>query len=196
MLNQHAILHQQIGDVFKPGKLDPAYHAPLVNELTRFATEAGIAPRDVSGADYHLTDDEKSYLKGFRQHAANGCAGIVYVGHHNPPVQSRMRSSCGALLRNYLSARLMFRDELVHELWDKKRHPNFDFVAVPDLAVAGLAEAPKRAVGTWLLRRMSRGEQTAVGVGSKKAMLDLLGPDASALLENFRLIEGVTQNAA
>ena len=196
MLNQHAITQQQIGDVFAPGKLDPRFHAPLVNELTRFSSEAGISPRDVSGADYHLTDFEVSYLKHFRVHAAQGKAGLLYIGVHSPPVQARMKSVCGALLRNYISARLMFRDDLVHTLWDLKRQPKFDLIAVPDLAVDGLPDAPKRAVAAWFMRRLSRGEQTVIGVSSKKVIADLLGPDNDYLKAHFGVLDGAMYNAA
>lgn len=196
MLNQYAIAHQQIGDVFAPGKLDPAYHAPLVNELTRFCEEAGVNPRDVSGADYHLTEFEIEYLKSFHRARANGKAGVLYIGQHNPPVQARMKSVCGALLRNYRSARFMFRDELVHELWDRKRHPRFDMVAIPDFAVDGLNDAPKRAVAAWLSRRISRGEQLAIGVPTKKVFNDLLGSDAPFILQHFEVATGITQHAA
>jgi hypothetical protein len=195
MLNKYAIAQQQIGDVFAPGKLHPQAHAPLVNELTRFASEAGINPRDVSGADYHLTEFERDYLQGFRTAGAEGRAGLLYIGQHSPPVQARMKSACGAILRNYLSARLMFRDELVHELWDLKRQPRYDLIAVPDLAVEGLAEAPKRAVAAWLTRRLSRGDQTAICVPNKKVLTDLLGPDGTYLIAHFQTLTGVTQNA-
>jgi hypothetical protein len=196
MLNQYAIAHQQIGDVFAPGKLCPRYHAPLVNELTRFCREAGISPRDVSGADYHLTDFEIAYLKQYNKRVAEGGAGLLYVGAHDPAVQARMKSVCGAMLRNYKSARLMFRDELVHELWDLKRQPRFDLMAVPDLAVNGLPDAPKRAVAAWLMRRMSRGEQTLIGVTSKKVLTDLFGPDNAYLLSHFDTLHGVMDHAA
>lgn len=194
-MNQTALAQQCAGDVFKYGKLDRGYHAPLVNELDRFSREAGIHPRYVSGADYALTAFEIDYLKGFRFAAANGGAGLLYVGSHEPPVQERCMSICGALLRNYISARFMLRDELVHELWDRKRYPKFDLMAVPDLAVEGLAEAPKRALAAWLVRRMSRGEQTAVGVPNHKVLKDLLGPDSAYMVTHFKVHKGVMNTA-
>lgn len=185
MLNKHAIAHQQIGDPFAPGKLCPTVHAALVNELSRFASEAGVSPLDVTGAQYALTDFERVYFKRFRRHRAEGTAGLLYIGPADPPVTERMRSSVGALLRNYISARFMPREELVHELWDRKRYPKFDFIAVPDLSVDNLPEAPKRSVAAWLVRRITRGEQTAVGVSSKKVLTDLLGSDAAAFSKHF-----------
>ena len=193
MLNEHAIKHQNIGDVFEYGKLDRNFHAPLVNELTRFCAEAGVNPRDVSGADYHLTDFEKTYLLSFKTAASEGRAGLLYVGQMDPSVSSRMKSTCGALLRNYVPVRMMYRDELVHELWDLKRTPRFDFIAVPDLAVSGLPDAPKRAVSAWLLRRLSRGQQTAIGVSNKKVLEDLFGGDASLITKHFKALSGVIQ---
>lgn len=192
MLNQYAIDQQHLGDVFAPGKLDPGYHAPLINDLTRFAKEAGVTPRDVSGADYAITDFERDYLLRFNEHSGEGVSGVLYVGSHNPPVQARMRSMAGAMLRNYMSARFMLRDELVHELWDRKRHPKFDLILVPDLAVDGLNDAPKRAVAAWLTRRMSRGEQTAIGVPSKKVLIDLFGPDSVYVTSHFKSLAGAT----
>lgn len=196
MLNQHAIATQHIGDVFAPGKLNPAYHAPLVNELTRFAKEAGIAPRDISGADYYLTEFEIDYLKSFKRLAQEGTAGLLYSGLHDPPVQARMKSAVGAMLRNYLSARFLFRDELVHELWDRRRTPRADMIAVPDLTVDGLPDAPKRAVAAWLMRRVSRGEQTLIGAPNKKLLMQLFGADAPYVSKHFKELIGVTDAAA
>lgn len=196
MLNQNALTHQNLSDVFAPGKLDPGYHAPLINDLLRFCEEAGVSPRDVTGADYALTEFELHYLKHFNTTVQNGGAGLIYVGAHVPPVQPRMKSLCGAFLRNYRSARFMFRDELVYELWDRKRYPKFDIICVPDFAVNGLNDAPKRAVAAWLSRRVARGEQTALGVSTKNTFNDFLGTDAQHIMQHFSVETGVTQTAA
>lgn len=185
MLNESLIAHQHIGDPFAPGKLDRIRHAPLVNELTRFAEEAGVSPRDVTGADYHLTDFERSYLKGFRKVLETGRRGMIYIGPHTPVPLDRMRSAVGALLRNYVSGRLLSREELIFELWDLKRIPKADLICVPDLNVSELHAAQKRAVQSYLTRRVSRGQQIAISVDRKADLHELLGDGYLDILKHF-----------
>lgn len=178
-------------DPFAPGKLVKGIHDPLVAEIERIAAEAGIAPTDVTGATYNLTDFESDYLTGFRRTGMTGALGLIYVGNHNPSVTDRQRSVCGALLRNFITARLIVREELVSELFDKRRQPNADLVAVPDFTYADASAATRRALSSWLMGRIARGKQTALGVSNKSAFNDLFGAEAPLYLKHFRVITGV-----
>lgn len=193
MLNQQALENAQLGDVFAYGKLDPVHHAKLVNELPRFAREAGITVRDISGADYALTDFEKDYLVGFNRLSATGKVGLLYIGSHDPHVYARMKSAVGALLRNYIDARFMMREILIHELFDRKRRPDATLMAVPDLTVDNLSDGPKRALKAWVADRVMQNKQTLIGVPSHKALDDLFGKDAD-ILKHFKVLTGVIQN--
>lgn len=176
---------------FAPGKLKPGVHDPLVAELDRIALEAGISTSDVTGATYHITATERDYLTAFRRAGLTGSLGIIYVGQHDPAVVDRCRSVCGALLRNFITARLIVREELVSELFDNRRQPTADLVAVPDFSYKDAPPATRRALSSWLMGRIARGRQTVIGVPDKSAIGDLFGAEAPLYTKHFVVAHGV-----
>lgn len=176
---------------FKHGKLVPGVHDPLVAEIERLAAEAGITPADVTGEEYNLTEFEKDYLVEFRRTGQTGKLGIIYIGAQDPGVTLRCRSICGALLRNFITARLIVREELVSELFDRRRQPNADLVAIPDLSYADAPAATRRAIGSWLMGRMARGRQTVIGIPNKAGLNDIFGAEAPVYTKHFSVLHGV-----
>jgi hypothetical protein len=178
-------------DAFAPGKLIPGIHNPIVAEIDRIAAEAGITPGDVTGASYAITAFEKEYLTGFRRTHKTGALGIIYVGQHAPAVADRCRSICGALLRNFITARLIVREELVTELFEHRRQPSADLVAVPDFAYRDAPAATRRALSSWLMGRIARGRQTVLGLPDKSGITDIFGAEASLYMAHFAVHHGV-----
>ena len=174
-----------------PSKLVPGVHDPLVSEIERIANDAGVSTADVTGKKYHLTESEIDYLKDFRRSGQTGALGLIYVGHHSPSVIERQRSIVGALLRNFIAARLIVREELVSELFDRRRQPKADFVAVPDFSYADASAATRRALSSWLMGRVARGKQTALGLPNKAAITDLFGAEAPLYTQHFVVKHGV-----
>lgn len=189
-VHAHALAPTGGLDPFAPGKLVPGVHDPLVAEIDRIAREAGVTPEDVTGANYAITDFEHEYLKGFRRTHKTGHLGLIYVGAHDPAVTLRCRSVCGALLRNFITARLIVREELVSELFDKRRQPNADLVAIPDFSYADAPAATRRALGSWLMGRIARGQQTVLGLSSKNGIADIFGAEAPIYLHHFAILHG------
>jgi len=175
---------------FAPGKLRQGIHDPLIKEIDRIAHEAGITPADVTGANYCMTDAEMDYLKGFRRTGETGSLGIIYIGQHDPAVAARCRTVCGALLRNFITARLIVREELVSELFDNRRQPNADLIAVPDFAYKDAPPATRRALSSWLMGRITRGRQTMFGLPDKTALSDLFGSEAAHYTKHFVVKHG------
>ena len=160
MMAQEIIQPPVLHSAYLPGRLVQGVHDPLVAEIDRIANEAGISVRDVTGADYHLTDIELTYLKGFRRVGMTGALGIIYIGQHDPATGLRCRSVCGALLRNFITARLIVREELVSELFDHRRQPNAELVAVPDFAYKDAPPATRRPLPSWIRGRVALRRQT------------------------------------
>lgn len=180
-----------LGDAFGPGKLLPGVHSRLVEELDRVAREAGITVQDITGHHYHLTDIERSYLLDFRRASAGGKLGLIYVGQHDPAVLYRGRSICGALIRNFVPARLIAREELVERLFSSERGPTADCVVVPDFHYGEAPVATRRALASWIAGRIARGGQTVLGVPSTKALKDVFTDDAAVYLNHFTIATGV-----
>lgn len=176
---------------FTHGKLVPGVHDPLLPEIERLASEAGITTTDVTGEAYYLTDFEREYLRGFRRTDQTGALGVIYIGAQDPGVTLRSRSICGALIRNFITARLMVREELVSELFDRRRQPNAALVAIPDLSYSDAPASTRRAIGSWLMGRMARGRQTVIGVPNKAGLNDIFGAEAPIYLKHFSVLYGV-----
>jgi len=186
----HSLAPPGAYNAFAPGKLRQGIHDTLIKEIDRIAHDAGITPGDVTGATYHMTDTELDYLKGFRRTEETGKLGIIYVGQHDPAVALRCRTVCGALLRNFITARLIVREELVSELFDNRRQPNADLVAVPDFAYRDAPPATRRALSSWLMGRISRGRQTVLGLPDKTAISDIFGAEAPLYTKHFAVKHG------
>jgi len=175
--------------VFAPGKLLPGVHSRLVMELDRFAEEAGISVADITGANYHLTDVEKQYLRGFRRAHRSGKAGLIYVGQHDPSVLNRCRSVAGALIRNFITVRMVPREVLIDRLFNGGPLAA-DCVIVPNFHYEGAPVATRRALASWITERLARGHQTVLGVPSRKALSDVFAEDAQAYLDHFHVVKG------
>ena len=72
-----AISHQKIADPFAPGKLVRGVHDKLVIEIRRFATEAGISYKDITGHEHYLQKLETDFLLNYSQHLRDGSYHIV-----------------------------------------------------------------------------------------------------------------------
>lgn len=181
------MLHQSI---YEGSKLSPEAHSALVDSLSEIARRAGVTPNDVAGREIHLTDFERDYLLAFRRVADAGECGLVYEGRHDPSVIDRCRSAVGALVRNFIDARLVTREELVSELFAGRR-VDAELVAVPDLHYDSANAATRRALNSWLTGRAVRRAQTIVAVPSRRALTESLGPDADDYLRHYRVSTGV-----
>lgn len=186
----HALAPPGGHNPFAPGKLLPGVHDAIVAEIDRIALEAGITPGDVTGAAYALTQVEQDYLREFRRTHLSGKLGIIYTGQHDPAVSDRCRSICGALLRNFITARLIVREELVSELFEHRRQPSADLVAVPDFSYKDAPAATRRALASWLMGRIARGRQTVLGLPDKSGITDLFGAEAPLYLKHFAVHHG------
>lgn len=179
---------------YAPGKLQPHIHSRLVEELERFAFEAGVNPADITGATYNLTADEIAYLKDFRTHGKTGRLGLIYVGQHSPSVMLRGRSIVGALLRNFITARFITREELVTRLFDRGGAVREDCVVVPDFHYHDAPAATKRALASFVMGRAARGLQTVMGVPSKKVLADVFGDEVELYLNHYTVLHGVVSH--
>ena len=181
------MLHQAIYD---GTRLLPEVHAPLVASIEEVSRRAGVTVNDVAGRDPALTDFEIGYLRAFRRVADDGECGLIYEGRHHPAVVDRCRSVVGALVRNFIDARLVPREELIGELFAGRR-VDAECVAVPDLHYEGANLATRRALNSWIAGRVARRAQTVIAVPSRKGLVESLGPDSEDYISHFRLLTGV-----
>ena len=185
-----------IDEAYAAGKLLPGVHSRLVEELPRIAHEAGVTRQDITGQLYSLTEVEKGYLQKFRLAGTTGSLGLIYIGAHTPEVTLRGRSICGALLRNFISARFIPREELIETLFNSHiKTPRADLMVVPDFHYGDAPAATKRALASWLIGRTSRGRQTVLGVPSTKVLREIFGDETDMYLKHFTVSQGINQNS-
>jgi hypothetical protein len=90
------------------GILDKDHHARIIQDVTGVCETANIQVRYLTTSMVpYCTADDVLWVKNFwhRKQRPAGWPGIVYIGVPSAP--TRFNAICGALLRNYLDARVL-----------------------------------------------------------------------------------------
>ena len=98
--------------------LQKDHHAQLVADLSGYAQDAGIQPVWICKAlPDTISDQERDYLRGFRRHAENSVSGLILHGKNTDgKVETHMSAMTGALVRNFIRARVMTLGTLIDHL--------------------------------------------------------------------------------
>lgn len=148
------------------GALHPDHHERIVADLEGFAQDAGIQPQYIcSPLGDFVTDEERDYLKGFRRQAQAGCMGLVLTGkNESGQVEARMASYAGALVRNFIRAKVITLGTTL-DLLAGQDMPEIGALLIPNFftpsADAGtIATWQVSALYDYLVYRQLRGAQT------------------------------------
>ncbi len=166
------------GDPYASGVLNPDVHARLVADMANIAAEAGIPAHWIATPLAQTCGPaEVAWARHYRFHGPNGRSGLVLGGKHmEPDAETRMAALAGALLRNFVSARVMTLHELLARAHDGQA-PEASCLLVPNF-FAGRAAGAKAAAGHWrfavlldvLLARHAAGRQTVLHVSDMPGM--------------------------
>jgi hypothetical protein len=152
---------------YQTGVLNPEVHARLVADIDRIALDAGIPKRWIwtPVADV-LEDHEVEWLRTFRRQEK---AGRAYIGlSFTPDLETRMAAMAGALVRNFIRARVMTANQVIDALADKAM-PHLTCLLIPNLyAESGQPQWRVNLLHDLLIDRRNRELQTVVGVTSVK----------------------------
>lgn len=174
--------------------LDPDVHERLVANIDFYASEAGIPKRMLWTPIADVCNEaEIDWLRRFRHLQAKGVAGLVLTGHLEPPPEVRMMAMVGALVRNFINARVMTAQELFRasQSGDVPEHtaiavPNF-FVSdgensdMPSWMVAELYSA--------LVDRFKGGRMTILYVSGLERLRKKWGPTlADHIEQNYTIL--------
>lgn len=128
---------------FTSGVLDSKVHQRLASDLEAFAERAGIPPEAICTAlgDY-VGPEEERWIREVLKSRRSPSPGFCYVGHWHD-VTHRMAGMCGALVRNFVNARVLTVERFVEERPDTAvvLIPNFHPGQIPGWMVAKLADA-------------------------------------------------------
>lgn len=174
-------------DPYASGVLKPEVHSRLVADLERIARDAAIQPRWVYTP---LADQVPAgvleWVRQFRSHVETGRTGLCLVGGVNSGAESVMSAVAGALVRNFIRARVLTAGQ-VADMLDRGQSPEATCLLVPNLHAGKTAGA---AVPAWraamlldlLLERHLSGLQTVIHVSELKALKTDFGSGFSAML--------------
>lgn len=105
-----------VEQAFKAGTLHPTVHERLIVDLADVCADAQITP------DFVLTplkqnvgtEHEISYIRQFKTQRGKGVSGLAFIGRDpTPSIETRMSAMAGALVRNFVRARVMTVGELI-----------------------------------------------------------------------------------
>lgn len=158
--------------------LDPIRHRALMADITNVCKVAGISQHYVAhSAKGVCTEDELDWLVKFRAYRAL-TAGLVMTNGDQP--DTRMMYMCGALLRNYIDARL-FPLNTVLKMAKSDEMPDPTVLMIPNAYVAhdgstkGIPAWEVQALYDILLDRHARNRPTVMFIEDVAGMARAFG---------------------
>jgi hypothetical protein len=186
-------------DPYNDGVLVKEHHERLVADIDNYALDAGIQPHWIWRA---LPDDftktEIEYLKSFRKHlqGGTGVSGLVYSGTNGAgKMEARMSAMAGALVRNFIRARVMTLGTVL-DLLQSKDMPDITCILIPNFFYT---EAEGGSIAKWqvsalldfLSQRQVTGQQTVLFASNKAVLRKEYGLGFGELVTNHFIEVGV-----
>ncbi|WP_113155948.1 hypothetical protein [Nitratireductor sp. OM-1] len=122
-----------LADPYASGVLKKEHHERLVADLESFARDAGIQPHWIwSQLPEDMTGSQLAYLRQFRKHASEGTSGLIILGKNDKGfVEAHMSAMAGALVRNFIRARVMTLGTVI-DLLAKQEMPDLTCLLIPN----------------------------------------------------------------
>jgi len=135
-MDHNALLQSAIA----AGLIDPERHSALLRNAARFAREANIPLTMLYTSMVKLCSEvESKFMDGLMTHAASGVSGLVLYGPQTKvSVTDRFAVMAAVCLRNYLSARVMFLQDVFDSLRADDM-PQPTLLLIPDFYQSGKA---------------------------------------------------------
>jgi hypothetical protein len=180
-------------EAFKTGLLSKSFHDRLIADLQRLAQQAGIPAKFVwAPLSINCPEAVVEWVRGMQ---ISQDSGFAYIGKSDPPVETQMMAITGALMRNYVDARMMSVQDVLSRL-RKETMPSPSVLLVPNFC---LDKADGGDIPTWqvsslmglLLDRMAQEKKTILSVGSMTALEKTYG---SAFREHIESHYATFQN--
>lgn len=105
-----------MNEAYESGVLNKDVHERLVLDIDRIAQIARVPKKMIwTPLSKNAGPQEIAYVTGFKRLAnAEKSAGLLYTGKTSP--LTRMQAVCGALVRNFIDARVMTLQEVLAEI--------------------------------------------------------------------------------
>lgn len=184
-------------DPFAYGALKREHHARLVADLDSFARDAGIQPRWIYEPMPDMPDAVETYLRRFKHHAAEGCAGLCFTKQSGLPLppDQYMSAVAGFLVRNFVRARVMPLGSVI-DAHASDTMPQLTALLIPNFfypASEGgtVASWHVSALHDLLIARQVAGQQTIIFASDLTLLRKEYGLAFGDLIDaNFSVVEG------
>lgn len=185
-------------DPYASGVLVKEHHARLVANLPAHAADAGIMPHWIySPLPAFIGEAERRYLLKIKQHMTDqDRSGICYVGKaKTQPIDQRMSAVAGALLRNFIRARVLTLGQVLDQATELTANP-VSALFIPNFY---LTAAEGGTIASWqvsslydlITARHLTGQQTFLYVSDDKQIAKEYGLAFAQLLDSSFLKVGV-----
>jgi hypothetical protein len=174
--------------------LNPQAHKRLIADLDHVCQTANVPATFVHRSMKGLVSDaEIDWVKNFNTHRNNGVAGICLVG--TPNSETRIMAICGALIRNFIDARIMPLNTLL-ALQEKDVLPEPTVLLVPNLFLRssgksmGIPPWKIQVIYDVLLQRFTSGKPTVLYVEEMDGMASAYGQVfADHINSHYKLVQ-------
>jgi hypothetical protein len=182
-----------MADPYATGVLDPEEHDRMVADIAKIARDANIRPEWIwAKIDLHCAAEEIEWVRRFPFHKTEGRAGLCLIGKNpEPGIDDRMAAITGALVRNFVRARLMTVHQVI-EAVDGGQPPEISCLLVPNFFVgkAGLPAWRVALLLDALLHRHLLGLQSVLYVADLATMAKEYGTAVRQHIEaHYALVE-------
>jgi hypothetical protein len=157
--------------------LDPLRHARIVQDLEGVCSRAGITRQALTGsAVEHCSEQELAWLRDYHTNVDAGNLGLRLLGKNG---LNRCMALTGALVRNYIDARVRTVDQLIEDPVDAT------VLCCPNFYLQGQKNMPAWRVQKLydiLLERLKSGHSTVVWLDDANGVKDYGSAMADLLL--------------
>ena len=179
--------------------LERGVHGELMRDVGLYSRLAGIQKMWLWQrlAD-HVGPNEVKYISAYRKLRVRGVQGLLYVGAVNG-VQDRMQAMTGALVRNFVDARIRPVSQAITRIGPIEESPPAEcsVLFLPDLCVGAGAQPVwfVREVTTMFMEREAAGKQTIAYIRDLEMLRQVYGDTLAELLSDIERYPkiGVTQ---
>ena len=180
-----------IADPYATGVLQKAHHERLVAGIDGFARDAGIQPFWIwTPLAKTVSEAEIDYIRDFRKHKVEGLVqGLCYVRTHDSgEVEKHMAALAGALVRNFIRARVLTLGNVLDHI-ARKEEIEATCLLIPNFHLSKLESG---SIASWqtnglydlLVDRGQSGLQTVVYTSGLDSLRKDYGLAIGRLIEN------------
>lgn len=153
-------------DPYASQVLNPTIHARLVADIETYAQDARIQPAAIwTPLSAVCGKSEIDYVRRFKFHKSEDVFGLAYIGNAlEADIDGRMHAIAGALVRNFVRARVMVMSQLFDAL-DDEGIPEMSALLLPNFhSRASVTKSPWKLANILdvLMFRRALGVQTII----------------------------------